>query len=147
MSSPKSLVRVLVVDDFEPFRRFIISRLQTKPELQVICDVSDGLEAVRKAEELQPDLILLDIGLPSKSGIEAARQIRNLAPQSKIIFVSQEVSADVVHEALALGALGYVVKTSAGSEILAAVEAVIHNRKFVSSTLAHFNFTRSYVAF
>jgi DNA-binding NarL/FixJ family response regulator len=138
-----SSVRILVVDDFEPFRRFIISTLRKAPELLVIGSASDGLEAVQKAEKLRPDLILLDIGLPTQSGIEAARQIRKLAPDSKIIFVSQESSADVVQEALRLGALGYVIKTCAGSELLAAVEAVLRNEQFVSSVLVHFNFTNT----
>jgi DNA-binding NarL/FixJ family response regulator len=96
-------VRILVVDDFEPFRRFVRSTLQEKSELQDIREVSDGLEAVQKAEELQPGLILLDISLPTLNGIEAARRIRKLAPESKIVSLSQESSADVVQEALSLG--------------------------------------------
>jgi DNA-binding NarL/FixJ family response regulator len=126
-------VRVLVVDDFEPWTRFVCLMLEKVPELQVICEVSDGLEAVQKAEELKPDLILLDIGLPTLNGIEAARRIRKLAPESKILFLSQESSADVVQEALSLGARGYVVKTIAGSELLPAIEAVLRDRVFVSS--------------
>jgi DNA-binding NarL/FixJ family response regulator len=101
--------------------------------LQVIGEASDGLEAVQKAEELKPDLILLDIGLPTLNGIEAARQIRKLAPESKILFVSQESSADLVQEALSLGAWGYVAKTRAGSELLVAVEEVLHDRRFVGT--------------
>jgi DNA-binding NarL/FixJ family response regulator len=84
---------------------------------------ADGLEAVHKAEELQPDLILLDIGLPRLNGIEAARRIRKLSPMSRILFMSQESSADVVQVALNLGAVGYIAKVDAGSELLAAVEA------------------------
>ena len=128
------LIRVLVVEDFAPFRQFICSTLEKRRELQVICEVSDGLEAVQKAEELKPDLILLDIGLPALNGIEAARRIRNLVPEAKIIFVSQESSADVMQEALSLGAWGYVVKTRAGSDLLPAVEAVLLEKQFVSST-------------
>jgi DNA-binding NarL/FixJ family response regulator len=120
-----SSVRVLVVEDFEPFRRFVCSTLGNRPEFQVVCEVSDGLEAVQKAEELQPDLILLDIGLPTLNGIEVARQIRKLSPQSKILFVSQESSADVIEEALSLGAMGFVIKAHAGSELLVALEAVL----------------------
>src|SRR5580658_3329914 len=131
-----SSVRVLVVEDFEPFRRFVCSRVGDSSELQVICEVSDGLEAVQKAEELHPDLILLDIGLPNLNGIEAARRIRKLSPQSKILFVSQESSADVIEEALSLGAMGYVVKIQAGSELLAAVETVLQGKQFVSKGLA-----------
>jgi DNA-binding NarL/FixJ family response regulator len=127
-------VRVLVVEDFLPFRQFVCSRLGTKPELQVVGEASDGLEAVQKAEELKPDLILLDIGLPSLNGIDAARQIRKLSPDSKIIFLSQESSADVMEEALSLGAWAYVVKTRAQSDLLAAVDAVLLGKRFVSST-------------
>jgi DNA-binding NarL/FixJ family response regulator len=123
-----SSVRVLVVEDYEPFRRFICSTLGKKPELQVIGVASDGLEAVQRAEELQPDLILLDIGLPILNGIEACRRIRTLSPNSKILFVSQESSRDVVQEAFNVGALGYVVKAHAGSELLDAVEAVREGR-------------------
>jgi DNA-binding NarL/FixJ family response regulator len=90
------LIRVLVVDDFEPFRRLVAKVLQRQPELQIICEVSDGLEAVQKAEEMQPDLVLLDIGLPNLNGIEAAQRIRELSPKSRILFVSQETSSDLV---------------------------------------------------
>jgi DNA-binding NarL/FixJ family response regulator len=127
-----SFVRALVVEDFAPFRKFICSTLSKRPNLQVICEVSDGQEAVQKAEELKPDLILLDIGLPTLDGIAAARLIRKLAPESKIIFVSQEFSPDVVQEALNAGARGYVFKTRAASDLLAAVEAVLEGRHFVS---------------
>jgi DNA-binding NarL/FixJ family response regulator len=104
-------VRVLVVEDFAAFRRFICSTLGERPDLQVIGELSNGLEAVQKAVQLKRDLILMDIGLPSLNGIEAARQIRQLAPESKIIFLSQESSAEVVQKALSLGAWGYVVKS------------------------------------
>jgi DNA-binding NarL/FixJ family response regulator len=127
-------IRVLVVEDFEPFRRFICYKLREKPELQIIGEASDGLEAVHKGEKLQPDLVLLDIGLPKLNGIEASLQLRKLAPASKIIFVTQESSADVVQEALSSGAWGYVVKNRAESDLLAAVEAVISEKRLVSST-------------
>jgi DNA-binding NarL/FixJ family response regulator len=128
-------VRILVIDDFEPFRRFICSTVGTRPYLNVIDEISDGLEAVQKAKELKPDVILLDIGLPNLNGIAAARLIRKLAPQSKIIFVSQESSADVVQEAFSSGGLAYVVKTRAGIDLLPAVEAVLEGRQFVSNGL------------
>jgi DNA-binding NarL/FixJ family response regulator len=129
------LIRILVVEDFEPFRRFVCSALGEQPELQIVGVASDGLEAVQKAEELQPELIVLDIGLPSLNGIEAARRIRTLSPESNIIFVSQESSAEVVEETLRLGARGYVVKRRAGIDLLPAIEAVRGNRQFVSSGL------------
>jgi DNA-binding NarL/FixJ family response regulator len=133
-------VRILVVDDFEPFRRFIVSTLKKRQDLHVICEVSDGLQAVQKAQELEPDLILLDVGLPTLNGIEAARQIRKLAPASKIIFVSQESSCEVVQEALNVRAWGYVVKTRAAIDLLAAVDAVLEDRHFVSDGLLGHDF-------
>lgn len=137
--NPMSLVRVMVVDDFRPFRDFVCETLAKLQNLQVIWEVSDGLEAVQKAVELKPDVILLDIGLPTLNGIEAARQIRSHAPETKIIFLSQESSPDVVQEALSLGAVGYVVKIYAGSDLLRAIEAVRQGRPFVSSGLADHN--------
>lgn len=131
-----SSIRVLVVEDFEPFRRFLCSLLEKRSELQVVAEVSDGLEAVAKADQLQPDLILLDIGLPGLNGIEAARRIRELSPESKILFLSQESSADMIEEALSLGAMGYVIKAHAGSELMVAVEAVREGRQFVSNGLS-----------
>jgi len=129
-----SSVRVLVVEDFLPFRQFVCSTLGKRDDLQVICEVSDGLEAVQKAGELKPDLVLLDIGLPTINGLEAARRIRKLSPESKIIFLSQESSADVVEEALSVGAWGYVVKTRVVSDLMTAVEAVISEKQYVGST-------------
>jgi DNA-binding NarL/FixJ family response regulator len=137
----KSQISVMVAEDYEPFRRFLCSTLAKDSVLQIIAEVQDGLEAVRRAEELRPELILLDVGLPTLNGIEAARRIRKLAPESKILFVSQESSADVVQEALAAGARGYVLKTDAGSELLIAVNAVLRGETFVSSRLAGHDFT------
>ena len=121
-----------MVEDLEPFRKIIRSTLGKRPELQIVCEVSDGLEAVQKAKELQPDLILLDIGLPTLGGIEAARRIRELSPKSRILFVSQNTSVHVVQAALAEGANGYVVKTDLRRELLAAVDAVLRGEHFVS---------------
>jgi DNA-binding NarL/FixJ family response regulator len=135
------LIRVLVVEDFMPFSQVIRSTLATRQDMQVIGEVADGLEAVQKAELLEPDLVLLDIGLPTLNGIEAARQIRKLAPASKIIFVSQESSCEVVEEAFNVGAWGYVVKTKAAIDLLAAVDAVLEGRHFVSDGLSGHNFT------
>jgi len=124
--------RILLVEDFEPLLRSEASLLQGNPEWQIIAEASDGLEAVQKADELRPDLILLDIGLPKLNGIEAARQILVIIPGSRIIFVSQESSADLVAEALSFGARGYVLKTRIGSDLLAAVEEVLEGGQFVS---------------
>ena len=128
-------MRVLVVDDYEPFRQFVCSTLGERQDLQVIGEASDGLEAVRKAEELRPDMMVLDIGLPTLNGIEVARRIRKLVPECKILFLSQESSVDVAQAAFSLGAMGYVVKAHAGSELLDAVEAIYQGRLFLSKGL------------
>lgn len=129
-------VRLLVAEDFAGFRRLIGSTLSQRPDLKVICEVCDGQDAVQKAADLKPDLILLDIGLPTLNGLEAARQIRKIDPQSKILFVTQESSPYIVQEALGLGACGYVVKSKIQGDLLAAVNAVLEGSQFVSAELS-----------
>jgi DNA-binding NarL/FixJ family response regulator len=129
-------MRVLVIEDFAPFFQVVRSTLAERTDVEVIGEVGDGLEGVQKAELLEPDLVLLDIGLPMLNGIEAARQIRKLAPESKIIFLSQESDCEVVQEALNAGAWGYVVKTRTATDLLAAVDAVLEDRQFVSFGLS-----------
>jgi len=129
-------ITVLLVDDFVPFRAVVSSLLGIEPKLRIVAAASDGIEAVQQARQLQPDVILLDIGLPKLNGIAAARQIRELAPQSKIIFVTQETSAAIAKEAIGLGAMGYVVKTRIESELLRAIDAALDGEQFISSALA-----------
>jgi DNA-binding NarL/FixJ family response regulator len=117
-------VRVLLVDDYEPWRRFVCSAFCRKPELEIIGEVADGLDAVLKAQELQPDLILLDVGLPTLNGIQTARELRKTCPARRILFVSQESSPDVVCEAMSTGAQGYIVKANA-SDLLTGVAAAL----------------------
>jgi len=133
---PASPVRVLVVEDHPQFRRFLILALQSRPELQIASEADDGAEAVRKAHEFQPGLILLDIGLPTLNGIEAAKQIRNLSPHSKILFVSQESSPEMVEAALQTGAQGYVLKIDAGVDLIAAIDAAIQGKRYLSRSVA-----------
>jgi DNA-binding NarL/FixJ family response regulator len=134
-------VRVLVVEDFLPFRRAILLILAEMSDLQVVGETAHGMEAVQKAVELKPDLILLDIGLPSLNGIEVARQIRRLVPESKIIFLTQETAVDVVQEAIGTGARGYVVKMKAGNDLLSALKAVLSGKTFISRLSPTDNFT------
>lgn len=128
-------IRALVVDDYEPWLRFTCSKLQEQGDMQVVGRVSDGLDAVRKAGELKPDLILLDIGLPTLNGIEAARRIRDVSFGSQVLFVSENRCPEVVEEALSTGAVGYVFKSDAGRELLPAVESALEGKRFVSSSL------------
>ena len=123
---------VLIVDDYEPWRRQVCSILQAQPELRVVAEAADGLEAVQKAQELQPDLILLDMGLPNLNGLEAAERICQVAPEAAIIFLTQNSDKDMVRAALSTGAQGYVLKIDAGTELLPAVAGVLGGDDFVS---------------
>jgi DNA-binding NarL/FixJ family response regulator len=136
-------LRVLVVDDSEVIRRGVCTLLEGQPELHVISVASDGLEAVEQAQEQQPDVILLDISLPRLNGIEAARRIRIVAPESKILFLSQYDTWATAREALKAGAAGYVVKSDAASELIPGVWSVCHGKSFVSSSLAAHDLRRN----
>src|SRR5437667_9947306 len=136
MAMEGSTICILVVADYEPWRRFVSTRLHKQPELQVMGQALDGLEAVRQAQQLHPDLILLDIGLPSLKGIEAARRLRELSPKSKLLCISENRSWDIAEEALRIGDGGYVVKSDAAGELLPAVEAVLRGKRYVSASLA-----------
>lgn len=120
---------------FRALPRVRISFASGKANLQIVSETSDGLDAVRRAKELHPDLILMDIGLPGLNGIEAARRIRELAPRSRIVFLSQGGSTEIVEEALRSGALGYVHKPRAGDDLYPAVAAVLEGQQFVSDGL------------
>ena len=128
-------VRVLVVDDSEPWRRQVCS-LQTRHETPVVAEARDGLEAVQKAKELKPDLILLDIGLPNLDGIRAASRIRRTVPDAAIIFLTQISDEEIVRAALSTGARGYILKADAGTELLTAVAGILQCDDLVGSGIA-----------
>ena len=132
-------IRTLVVDDYAPWRGFLRCTLRTHDEFEAVAECCDGPEAIQKAKELRPDLVLLDIGLPTLNGIEAARQIREVSPESKILFVSQNRSPEIVEEGLSTGADGYVVKSDAARDLLPAIKAIFEGKRFISASLAgHF---------
>ena len=130
-----SPLRILVVDDHELARRGICQVLSCDPNIVVVSEAVDGVTAVQKAQELHPDIILMDITLPGKNGVQAAANIRQLSSESRIIFVSQHVSLQVAREAMGVGGCGYVVKSDAGYDLLPAIEAACEGRIFVSRTL------------
>src|SRR6185437_9888414 len=134
-SGSVATTRILVVEDHEPFRKFVRTFLGQLEDFQLVGEAGDGLTAVRKCVELKPDLVLLDIGLPELNGIQVARQIRQLAPDSRIVFLTQESSSAIVHEALSLGAAAYVIKAHTASDLIVAIIAARDGRQFVSSGL------------
>lgn len=128
-------IKILVVDDHEHWCRLVSAMVGKQSGWELIGNACDGVEAVRLAEQLQPDLILLDIGLPKLNGLEAARRIRELAPDCKIVFVSENRSRDIAEEALNIGAGAYVVKSDAGKDLLPAINAALEGKRFVSTGL------------
>jgi DNA-binding NarL/FixJ family response regulator len=125
-------LRTLVVDDVEDFRPILCSMLEERTECEVVGETSDGLLAVVQAVQLQPDLVLLDLGLPTINGIAAARRIRKLSPNSKILFFTENRCRDIVHGALRTGANGYLLKSDA-MDLPSAVKAILRGEQFVSS--------------
>ena len=133
-SVPK--IRVLVVDDHETVRRGICALLRSDPDIEVTCDVADGLQAVRKAKQVQPDVIVLDITMPKMDGLKAAVRIRKVAPQTEIVFLSQHDSLESVRQALRAGGRGYVVKSDAAKELISAVRTVSKKKRYVNTRFA-----------
>lgn len=127
-------VRIVVVDDSHDFRELVISIVCSHPELQVFGQACDGGEAVARIQTLRPDLVLLDLGLPTLNGFEVARTILKTSPNSKIIIVSHESSAEIVQEAFCLGAHGYVLKSDV-CLLTEAIKSVLDGRRFLSNGL------------
>ena len=131
-----SQFQIVVVDDYEPWRNLITSVLTEHIRSCVIRQAANGLEAVQFAADLQPDLVTMDLGLPGLNGIEAAKQIRQKCPDTKILFISENRSPEIVEAALAAGGMGYVLKCDA-VELRKAVDTVAKSRRYISQTLAH----------
>jgi len=124
--------RVLAVDDFEPWRRHVASTLGKSSRWEIVAEAADGTEAIQKAHDLQPDLILLDVGLPMLNGIEAARRILARAPNLRILFISEHQSWEIAEAALCTGARGYICKSDSGRELAPAMDAIVEGRRFVA---------------
>jgi DNA-binding NarL/FixJ family response regulator len=135
ISTSNCCVRTLVVDDHKEWRHQICSMLATRPDLQVVGEAADGLEAVRQSAVLKPDLILLDIGLPGMNGIETASRLHQQSPGVKILFVSGNNDPDVIRAALSDGALGYVRKVDICAELLPAIETILRGDRFCTLLL------------
>lgn len=127
-----SNIRVVIVDDFAPWRRFAALVLAVIPGIKVVGEAEDGLTAIEKITELQPDIVTLDIGLPGIDGIEVSRRIKALSPQTKVVFLTEHCSQDIVQGALSTGAFGYVIKAQAVNDLIPAVLTVLADDHFVS---------------
>ena len=129
-------VRVLVVDDFVQWRKVVRTALEGELGLHIIEEAADGLEAVEKAQAMQPDLVVLDIGLPMLNGIEVARQIRRVSVKSKVVFLTENRSCDIRERAFQDGASGYVIKSAFARELIPTVKAVLEGGQLLSAKLA-----------
>ena len=128
-------VRVLLADDYEPWRHCVSALFLKHPDWKIVGEVSDGIEAVQKAQELRPDLVLLDLSLPKLNGVEAANRIRQANPAAKIVFITAYCDSDAMQTVSRNEAEGYVLKWEITRELLPAIEAVLHGGRFVSTQL------------
>jgi|SRR6516164_8247296 DNA-binding NarL/FixJ family response regulator len=127
--------QILLVDDSLPWQRFVREMFESEADLKIIATATDGSEAIQKARELQPDVILMDVSLPGLNGFEATRQIRTLSPASKILFLSEHSSTDLIEAALEVGGSGYVWKSNCRSHLLTAIRVILRDQQFVSRRL------------
>lgn len=131
-----SIARVLVADAFKPWREVICNLLENELNLLILHSSSNGTDAVRQAAHHRPDLVILDVDLPGLNGIEVARQISQLSPNSKLLFLTMNVDPDVVRAAFDAGAHGYVLKTDAAKDLLVAVPQVSTGKRFISAAIS-----------
>jgi DNA-binding NarL/FixJ family response regulator len=129
-------VRILVADDHEVVRRGVRVLLEAHLGWEVCAEAVDGREAVEKARQSSPDVVILDLGMPGLNGLEAARQIRKLLPNSEVLILTMHETEQVIQEVLAAGARGYVLKSDAGRDLVAAVEALCRHKTFFTSSVA-----------
>jgi DNA-binding NarL/FixJ family response regulator len=132
-----SVTHVLVVDDFVPWHRFVSRLFDSESDLQISSVAIDGLDAVQKAKELQPELILMDLSLPGMNGIAATRQILVYSPRSKVLFVSEHRDSEVIQAAFEAGACGYVLKSDANSDLILGIRTILLGQPFVSRSLTN----------
>jgi DNA-binding NarL/FixJ family response regulator len=123
-------VRILIVDDHEAVRKGVCAILSSRLDIEICGEAVNGKEAIAKAKELQPDLIILDISMPVLSGFDAARQIRKIVPEARILMFSMHESKQFLEEAKKLGVHGYLIKTRGSDVLLRAVDALMLNQMF-----------------
>lgn len=131
-----AIFRILVADDHEVVRKGLVSLLQQQPDWQVCGEAGDGREAVEKAAQLKPDVVILDIGMPSLNGLEAARQILKTNPSARVLILTLHDSDQVVRDVLNAGARGFLLKSDAARDLVAAIEALRRDKTYFTSKVA-----------
>ncbi len=126
-------VRILVADDHDVVRRGVRAILEAQPGWEVCDEAATGREAVEKAQKLKPDIVILDISMPELNGLEATRQILKEVPRTEVLILTIHASEQLMHDALQAGARGYVLKCSAGSDLVAAVKSLLRHEPFLTS--------------
>src|SRR5690349_5633836 len=130
------VLRIMVADDHEVVRKGLVALLQAQPDWQVCGEAGDGREAVEKAIQLKPDILILDIGMPSLNGLEATRQILKTTPNARVLILTLHDSDQVVREVLNAGARGFLLKSDAARDLVAAVDALRHDKTYFTSKVA-----------
>jgi DNA-binding NarL/FixJ family response regulator len=130
------MIRVLLADDHAVVRDGLRALLEAQPGIEVVGDVSNGREAVREAQRLLPDVVVMDIAMPGLNGIEATLQIQEVSPPPRILILSMHSTTEHIFRALQAGARGYLLKDSAGKEVVEAVRVVHAGRRYLSQKIA-----------
>jgi len=130
------VAHILVVDDHPVARKTICALLRAEPDFDVMCDATNGTEAVIQAMDLKPDVVVLDISMPGLNGLDAARLIKKAAPSAEILFLSQHTELDTIRQAFHVGGRGYVVKSDAGKELVSAIHAVRAKNRYLNERFA-----------
>jgi DNA-binding NarL/FixJ family response regulator len=128
--------RILVADDHEVVRKGLISILEQQPAWQMCGEACDGREAVEKAKHLMPDVVVMDVSMPCLNGLEATRQIMKANPATKVLILTLHDSDQVIHDVLDVGARGYLLKSDSGSELVAAVDALLRDKTYFTPKVA-----------
>jgi DNA-binding NarL/FixJ family response regulator len=126
-------LRILLVDDFPAVRRGVKHLVESNQEWEIVAEACDGQEGLREVVRLRPDIAVVDIGMPRMNGLDLTRAVRNSVPNTKVLILTEYSSQQMMREARDAGADGYVIKSYAGSELLAAIQALSEERSFFSS--------------
>jgi len=129
-------VKLLVADDHKIFRQGIKKLLEEEPDLQVVGEAADGREAIKKATELKPDVILMDIAMANLNGLQATKQIKKILPDTKVIMVTMHKNEEYVLQSFQAGASGYILKEGAVEELVSAIRTIHQDKSFLSPAIS-----------